>query len=379
MQKIKICCFCETWESGGIESFLNNILQHVNLEKIQIDIVVSCLKKSIFTNPLKQKGIRFVELSGKQRDFLQNYYMFSKLLRKENYNAVHLHIFHGLSLYYACIARKAGVSIRIAHSHNTALRSSKTQRLKLFIHDVAKNLFSDAATDLWACSGLAAQFLFSKRALKRKGFQFIPNGIDTDRFRFQSKVREQIRQKLCLENKLVIGNIGRFCYQKNQSFLLDIFAELVSQKPESRLLLVGEGEEEKTLRNKAETLNIAGQVLFYGVSEQIEYLLWAMDIFVFPSHFEGLGIAAIEAQAAGLPVMVSEFIPQEAYITKQVQKLSLQDSAKDWANEIVHTKSSIAGREYYADVVQEAGFNILDVTYQIKKYYKDRLAKENDA
>ena len=112
---------------------------------------------------------------------------------------------------------------------------------------------------------------------------------------------------------------------------------------------------------------------------QIEYLLWAMDMFVFPSHFEGLGIVAIEAQAAGLPVIVSEFIPQEAYITEQVKRLSLQDSAKDWANKIVYTESSIAGREHYADVVQRAGFNILDVTYKIKKYYKDRLAKENDA
>ena len=378
MQKLKICCFCETWESGGIESFLNNVLQHINLEKIQVDIVVSCLKKSIFTEPLKQKGIRFFELSGSQRNFLKNHYMFMKLLRKENYNAVHLHIFHGLSLYYVCLAQKAGIPVRIAHSHNTALRSSKTQKLKLFIHNIAKNLFSDESTDLWACSALAAQFLFSKRALKQKGFQFIPNGIDTERFRFQPEIRKQIRQKLGLENQFVIGNAGRFCYQKNQSFLLDIFAELVKQKPESRLLLVGEGEEEKALRNKAEMLNIAGQVLFYGISHQIEYLLWAMDIFVFPSYFEGLGIVAIEAQAAGLPVIVSEFIPQEAYITKQVKKLSLQDSPKDWANEIVYTKSSIAGREYNVDTVQKAGFNILDVTYKIKKYYKDRLAKENN-
>lgn len=379
MQKLKICCFCETWESGGIESFLNNVLQHINLEKIQVDIVVSCLKKSIFTEPLKQKGIHFFELSGNQRNFLKNYCMFMELLQKENYNAVHLHIFHGLSLYYACLAKKAGVPVRIVHSHNTALRSSKSQQLKLFIHNIAKNLFSNAATDLWACSALAAQFLFSKRALKQKGFQFIPNGIDTEKFRFRPEVRKQMRRRLELENKLIIGNVGRFCYQKNQTFLLDIFAELVKQKPESRLLLVGEGEEEKALRNKAKTLNIAGQVIFYGVSKQIEYLLWAMDMFVFPSHFEGFGIVAIEAQAAGLPVIVSEFIPQEAYITEQVKRLSLQDSAKDWANKIVYTESSIAGREHYADVVQRAGFNILDVTYKIKKYYKDRLAKENDA
>ena len=188
MQKIKICCFCETWESGGIESFLNNVLQYINLEEIHVDIVVSCLKKSIFTEPLKQKGIRFFELSGDQRNFLKNYCMFMELLQKENYNAVHLHIFHGLSLYYACLAKKAGVPVRIVHSHNTALRSSKSQQLKLFIHNIAKNLFSNAATDLWACSALAAHFLFSKRVLKQKEFQFIPNGIDTKRFRFRSEI-----------------------------------------------------------------------------------------------------------------------------------------------------------------------------------------------
>ena len=131
MQKIKICCFCETWESGGIESFLSNILQYINLEEIQVDIVVSCLKKSIFTEPLKQKGIRFFELSGSQRNFLKNHYMFMKLLRKENYNAVHLHIFHGLSLYYVCLAQKAGIPVRIAHSHNTCLSATFQQNSKI--------------------------------------------------------------------------------------------------------------------------------------------------------------------------------------------------------------------------------------------------------
>lgn len=369
MQKIKICCFCETWESGGIESFLNNVLQHINLEKIQVDIVVSCLKKSIFTEPLKQKGIHFFELSGNQKNFLKNYYMFMKLLQKENYNAVHLHIFHGLSLYYACLAKKVGVPVRIVHSHNTALRSSKSQQLKLFIHNIAKNLFSNAATDLWACSALAAQFLFSKGALKQKGFQFIPNGIDTKRFRFRPEVREQMRRRLGLENKLVIGNVGRFCYQKNQSFLLDIFAELVKQKPESRLLLVGEGEKEKTLRNKAKTLNIEGQVLFYGVSKQIECLLWAMDIFVFPSHFEGLGIVAIEAQAAGLLTICSDRIPKEAHITPLFKSLPLERGEKSWA-ETALSFQPVIPREQGARLVQQAGYELDSIVEIIKRKYQ---------
>lgn len=247
MKSVKVCCFCEKWESGGIESFLFNVLLHINLQAVQVDIVTAELAESIFTQLLKEHGIRFFELSGSQRNVRENHRIFKGLLQQEKYNIVHLNIFHGLSLYYARLAQEAGVPVRIAHSHNTALRKSLTIPLKLAIHALAKSWYTKNATDLWACSQAAAEFLFSTRELLQKEFQFIPNGIDTARFRFDPAIREAVRAELGLAGEFVVGNVGRLCYQKNQSFLLDVFAEILRQKPESRLLLVGEGEDKPAL------------------------------------------------------------------------------------------------------------------------------------
>ena len=225
-RKIKVCCFCESWESGGIESFLNNVITHLDPQKIQVDIVASCLKQSIFTGSLQRIGVRFFELSGDQRKFVQNHCLFWNLIQKERYDVVHLNVFHGLSLYYARLAKKAGIPIRIAHSHNTALRMSLTRPVKQLIHEFAKRSYSGDVTDIWACSEAAAEFLFHKKVLMKKGFLFIPNGIETERFRFDAEARVSLRRELGLEDRFVIGNVGRLCYQKNQEFLLDIFVEV---------------------------------------------------------------------------------------------------------------------------------------------------------
>lgn len=362
-RKIKVCCFCESWESGGIESFLNNVITHLDPEKFQVDIVASCLKQSIFTGSLQRIGVRFFELSGDQRKLVQNHCLFWDLIQKERYDVVHLNVFHGLSLYYARLAKKAGVPIRIVHSHNTALRMSLTRPIKQLIHEFAKRSYSEDATDLWACSEAAAEFLFHKKVLKKKGFLFIPNGIETERFRFDAEARGSLRRELGLEDRFVIGNVGRLCYQKNQEFLLDIFAELKKQEPNSKLLFVGEGELEGVLKQKARQLGVEDSVIFYGISQRIEQLFWAMDVFVFPSRFEGFGIVAVEAQAAGLPVVASEFIPGEANVSEEIFYIvSLKDCAAKWADAVLMCRENKLSREKAANSVKEKGFSIIETT-----------------
>lgn len=373
LQRVKVCCFCERWESGGIESFLTNVLQRIDLKQFQVDIVASSIGKSVFTERLQKCGVRFWELSGNQRKLVQNYRLFCCLLRRERYDIVHLNIFHGLSLYYAVLAKRLGVPVRIAHSHNTGLQKSRTLPAKLLIHKAAKTLYTNAATDLWACSGAAAEFLFSKKLLAEKSCRFIPNGIDTARFRFESKVREAVRKNLGLKEKLVIGNVGRLCYQKNQTFLLDILLEVQKQKKESCLLLVGEGEERNALEAKAKHLGIADSVIFCGVSTKPEHLLWAMDVFVFPSWFEGLGIVAVEAQAAGLRTIVSEAVPEEAFVTPNIKRASVGRKAEYWAKMILDADDCMRPREIYASVVRSAGFEIADVAQKIEAYFQKEV------
>lgn len=371
----KICIFCESWESGGIESFLTNVLLHMSLEKMEIDLVASQIKDSVFTKRLQDHGIHFYELSGSQKNVAKNHAMFRKLLQNRQYDVVHLNIFQGMSLYYAYLAKNAGVPVRIAHSHNTDLRQSCTRALKLWLHRRYSSLYAKEATDFWACSTPAAEFMFPKKLLAEKKFTFIPNGIDTARFRFDPVVRETMRQELGITDRFVIGNVGRLCYQKNQTFLLDVLAEALKIRPDCCLLLVGDGEDRIMLEEKAKALKIAEHVVFYGTTSNVEELFWAMDVFAFPSRFEGLGIVAIEAQAAGLPVVCSEHIPDEANITPLFRTKPLNTGITAWAGELCNLEGQT--HRNAAQLLYNAGFDIVDVgksisaSYQKKGYCQD--------
>lgn len=365
----KVCVYCQTWESGGIESFLNNVLRHMDLTGLKIDIVVDVLKTSVFTDGLRARGVTFRELSGSSRALARNHRRFAELLDEQNYDVLHLNIFHGVSLRYAYLAKRAGVPVRIVHSHGSGLRKCATRPIKYVLHYIAGELLAGSATDLWACSAPAAEFLFSERRLRERPYRFVANGIDVAKFRFCAAGRECIREELGLTNQLVVGSVGRLSSEKNQGFLLDVFAEIVRKRPDSRLLLVGEGEDEAALRQKAEALGITGQVIFYGPSEQVETLLWAMDAFVFPSLFEGLGIAGIEAQAAGLPVVCSDRVPAEARVLERVHVMPLEAGIEAWADAaLALEKTPRTGEE--AEQVRAAGFDIAAVASQIETFYR---------
>lgn len=332
---IRVCVFCETWMSGGIESFLCNVLTRMDPSQIELDLVVSRIEVSVFTKALLECGARFFELSGDQRRVAENHRRFRELVQKQHYDVLYLNACHGLSMAFLRIAKHEGIPVRIAHSHNTALRKSLTRPLKLVIHNLSKRRYTKDATELWACSRIAAEFMFDRGVMKERGFKFIPNGIDVERFCFNQEVRETIRKELGLVGCFVIGNVGRLCYQKNQTFLLDVLAEVLKHCPDSRMLLVGEGEEKPTLTEKARKLGISDKVIFYGTVDCVERLLWAMDAFVFPSRFEGFGIAAVEAQAAGLPVICSDIVPVEAYVTTHIRSLPLAAGTVAWAKELL--------------------------------------------
>lgn len=363
----RICCFCETWESGGIESFLHNVLLRLDLTETEVDLAAACIRESVFTAALREKGVRFVELSGRVRS-PENGRRFRELLRQRQYDAVHFNLFQGLSLHYVRIAEEEGVPVRIAHSHNTALRRSVGRSLKLLLHRAGQRLYTASATELWACSEDAARFLFARDRLEADGYTFIPNGIETERFRFDGEVRRAVRRELGVGGAPVICSVGRLCGQKNQDFLLDVFAEVQRRRTDCFLLLVGEGDAEAALREKARRLGIAERVIFYGVTAHVERLLWAADVMAFPSLFEGLGIVAVEAQAAGLPVIASERVPREVYITPGAVRLALSAGAAVWAEQLLeavppHDRAASAAR------VRAAGFDVSDMAETVGRGY----------
>ena len=235
------------------------------------------------------------------------------------------------------------------------------------LHNMAKSLLAENATDYWACSRLAAEFMFPRDVVEK--YEFIPNGIDIEKFRFNDEVRKKVRKDLGIEGKLVIGNVGRLCYQKNQENLLEVFAKLQSERLESVLLLVGEGEMKEELQQQVEKLGIADKVIFYGVTDKVEQLLWAMDIFVFPSRFEGLPVTVVEAQAAGLPCILSDRITTECGLTEKTVFLSLDVKRELWLKAVCELSAGNVQRKKAADEVESAGFAVADVADRIEKVY----------
>ena len=362
MEKRKVCVFSEYWEYGGIESFLAGVLLRQDPSEMAIDLVTARQSASVFTEPLRSHGVRFIPLSGSSRRLLRNWSAFRRVLRENRYDALYVNAFQGLSLRYALLAKRAGVPVRILHSHSTGLRPHILRPLKLLIHHLAKTLYAGAGTAFFACSREAGEFLFPARL--HAAVRFLPNGIETERFRFRQDVRASTRARLGLEDAFVLGHIGRLCDQKNQMFLLEVLRAILPLRPESRLVLVGEGELRSALERRTVELGVREQVLFYGVTDRPEELLWAMDAFLFPSIFEGLGIAAVEAQCAGLPVLCSEHVPEQARITELAAMLLLTEGPEAWARAAAAGRGE-ADRGAYAAAVRQAGFDVEDVSREL--------------
>lgn len=359
----RLCLYCETWASGGIESFLFNVLTHTDLTGLDVELVAAQVKDSVFTRPLEALGVHFVELSGDPHRVSENHRRFSRLLERRRYDAVHLNLFQGLSLAYARLAAQAGVPIRIAHSHNADLRQSLTRSLKLALHRWGCRRYGGYATHRWACSEPAARFLFGAQS-----WQFIPNGIDTQRFRFDPSARQRVRRELELANAFVVGHVGRLCRQKNQGFLLEAFGAFHRQRPDSALLLVGEGEDRAALEGRARALGLEDAVLFYGPTDRVEELYWAMDCLVMPSLFEGLPVTAVEAQAAGLPCLFSQTIARSCALTPDAAFLPLEAGAAHWGAAIAGLQP-VRDHTAAAQDVAAAGFDVTAVAQKVQKVW----------
>ncbi|MGI6747111.1 MAG: glycosyltransferase [Anaerovoracaceae bacterium] len=360
---MKICCFCEIWGTGGIESFILNMLENIDRSDLKVDIVVEKKISDLYMPRVEAMGLGFWVLSGSTRRIKKNLVLFKELLKRQKYDIVHLNIFQAVSMLYANVAMHAGVPVRIAHAHGSGLRPSFTRNIKLLLHWVSKNTLDKSITMFLACSHKAANFMFPKE----RDYLLIPNGINIERFGFNPAVRDKIRMKLGIENNFVIGNIGRLSPEKNQSFLLDIMVYLRNKCPETVLLLIGEGDDRNLLEEKAAKLGLLNNVIFYGTTENVQELLWAMDVFVLPSYVEGFGIAAIEAQAASLPVFCSTGVPLDAGITELTEFLPLNAGAEFWADHLLTRMETERTENSEIDNLSE--YDIKNTAKKIKALY----------
>ena len=350
-------------ESGGVEAVIMNYYRHIDRSKVQFDFVMHKGGNTNYIDAVKSIGARVYEITPYTKNLFAFTYDIYKIIKNGHYDIVHSNM-NSLSVFPLFAAWLAGARVRILHNHTT---DTKAEGFRTVIKRALRPFAKMFANQYWACSKLAAEWMYGKQAVNSGKVTIINNAIDLNKFAFCQEKRNALRNELGLEGKFVVGHVGRFMKQKNHEFLIDIFAEVAKQEENAVLLLIGEGPLMVAIRKKVNELHLEKKVLFLGVRYDVADLYNVMDVFLFPSLYEGLGMVAVEAQVNGLPVVASTEVPNEAGITENIMWYSLNLEAKKWANEILR-----AERVAFAETLksmQESGFDISNEARKLEKMY----------
>lgn len=327
--KIKVAQIIGAAFDGGVESCIMNYYTHIDRDKVQFDFFVENTSKLIDKEKIEELGGNVV-LIPSYKSIFKYIKTLKKLFKEGNYDIVHSNM-NALSVFTLYAAKKAGVKVRIAHSHST---SNKKEWKRNIIKNLLRPFSKKYATHYFACSELAGRWLFGDKTYDAGKVTLINNAIDLDKFAFDEKARTEKRAELGLEDKFVVGNIGRLVTQKNQTFLLDIFYEYQKKNPNSALLILGTGPLLNELTEKTHKLNLQDKVIFAGVHKDPEKYYSAMDVFLLPSLYEGLPVVGVEAQINGLPCFFSTEMTKEAKILDSTCYLGLNIGAESWGQEV---------------------------------------------
>ncbi|WP_419958031.1 glycosyltransferase family 1 protein [Psychrobacillus psychrotolerans] len=351
-------------DRGGAETMVMNLYRKIDRTQIQFDFIIHTKEKCDYNDEIMALGGRIYSVpqyTGKNHF----YYIkeWNKFLKEHpEYKIIHGHV-RSTATIYLHVAKKMGL-ITISHSHST----SSGFGISAIVKRILQYPIRYFANYLFACSKSAGIWLFGKRACKKDNFIVLNNAIDAQKFVINKETRIKLREKYSIEENLVIGHVGRFTAAKNHDFLIEIFKEVYIKNNNAVLLLVGDGELREEIEEKIIKLGLSHNVIFTGVTSDIPQILQAIDIFVFPSFYEGLGIAVIEAQAAGLPCIVSNTVPEEVYLTENINVVSLDDSTNTWANEIIKYSAGYV-RKNTLNQIKSNGYDIETTTKFLQDFY----------
>ena len=369
----KVLVFGITENPGGVESFLLNYYRKIDRTKIHFDFLCNTHNKVAYEEELKELGSKVIHIAMRSKNPLEYHKELNEFMEQHAsaYQAVWVNVCSLANIDYLKAAKKYGVKKRIIHSHNS---QNMDNYGRLLLHMFNRNKIQKYATDFWACSKEASEW-FYKKDLQSKAV-IVKNAIDLNKVRFSVEKRKSIRDKYEIADKFVIGNIGRLHFQKNQMFALDVIKCLSKKVPDCVLMLVGQGEDEEKLRQHTAELGIKDKVIFAGVQSDIGGYLSAFDLFLFPSLFEGLSIAGLEAQANGLPVVASYgVIPTNLKLAENFYFKKLDDGAENWADEIERLSLDLkrSDSKEIEKRFTEAGFNIDTEIQRLEKLLTEKI------
>ena len=347
---------------GGLETMLMNYYRNIDRTQVQFDFLTHRPYDGDYGEEIQQMGgiiyhlpvLNPFSFSYKKKlgDFFDNH---------PEYQIIHVHQ-DCLSSVILKIAKQHGIEVRIAHSHNASQDKDLKYPIKMFY----RRYISKYATELMACSQSAGNWMFCGAS-----FRILNNAICTVDYRYDYEKRQRIRKDLNLEkNELIVGHVGRFSPQKNHGFLIDIFYQVKLQYPNSKLLLIGDdrGELADKMKDKVTDLGLTNSIMFTGLREDVADLMQAMDVFVFPSLYEGFPVTMIEAQASGLPCVISDEVPIECKKTDLIQQWKLNSPATEWARIIIKMGKETIRRDT-SELIKKAGYDIAENAKWLQQYY----------
>lgn len=339
---------------AGLETMLMNYYRNIDREKIQFDFLTHRPERSDYDDEIESLGGKMYYAP---RLYPQNYPAYFKWMKKffaehPEYKIVHSHI-DAMSYLPLLAAKKAGVPVRIAHSHSTSIDKD----FKYFLKQYYRMKINTVVTERFSCGKEAGKFLY-----RGKEFVIIPNAVDASKLYYDNELRNRKRNELGISNEFVVGHVGRISYPKNHKFLVDIFKEILKIESNAILLVVGVGEKEEEIKKYVSEMNLDNYIRFLGNRNDVSELYQAMDVFVLPSLFEGIPLVGVEAQFADLPCLFSERVPTEVRFNDKCQFVKLEDGAGSWAQKVVACKGEKRTRERT---------NIINSHYDIKVAHRE--------
>lgn len=367
-EPVRIAQIMGYMNGAGVEAVVTNYYKYIDKDKFQFDFICCEGSTNIPYDEIESQGGRVI-LIPPYKKMISYQKELKKVLKENNYKIVHSHV-NALSVFSLFAAKRAGVKIRIAHSHSSSNKKEKTRNI---VKNVLK-LFSKTFSNYYVgCSELAARWLFGNKTFDSGKVRILNNAIDLEQFQFNGKIRKEKRNELNIsDDTFVIGHIGRFMKQKNHSFLIDIFNEILKLKPNSLLLMAGQGPLIDEIKNKVNNLNIEENVKFLGQRSDANELYQAFDVFLLPSLYEGLPVVGVEAQASDLLCFFSDDMTKETKVLESSVFMSLDNSPEEWAKKIVKSfNNRVRGNSN--NEMTKNGFNIKEEVKKLEKMYLDLL------
>lgn len=371
-QPVRVLNLFTIMNRGGAETMVMNYYRKIDRTKVQFDFMVHRQEHGAYDDEIEALGGRIFRMSpiapatlGKYlrelRDFFQSH---------PEYRILHAHMSE-LGYFAFKEAKKWGVPVRICHAHNAPVFFSETvgEKIKRIPREILARLIRRECTDFFTCSQIAGEWLFGRKFSKK--MVFMRNAVDAAAFRYNKNLSERIKSQWGWQDHLVIGHVGRFNPQKNHDFLIDVFEFFYQKHPNAVLVLVGSGFLEPIIKEKVLEKHLDGCVKFLGNRSDMVELYQAFDLFLFPSLYEGLPVSLVEAQAAGIPCVVSDRISNQTHIVDSYYPLSLNASLEEW-NKVVE-RALLDGKQDTYSKIKDLGFDIAEnalwlCDFYLKKY-----------